>query len=184
MPGRPENTNFLSLSEYLIIARKQIRYFYRHNPSLAARILKDDEAVSLVASANMMADWRFNPEFGASPKTYRNSCAFGYIKKVAQKLANGSHVSIYDLDISGKPIVANKKSKEREPVQHMIEQEELDMVNSCVAKLPPKYAEIVRGHFVQGKTMEELGQEYQISRQRIHQIVAASKQKMKGMVRE
>jgi RNA polymerase sigma factor (sigma-70 family) len=184
MPGRQENTSYLSLAEYLVIARKQIRYFYRHNPSLAARILKDDEAVSLVASANMMADWRFNPEVGATQKTYRNSCAFGYIKKVAQKLANGSHVSIYDLDISGKPLVHNKRSREREPVQQMIEQEEIDIVNKCVARLPPKYGEIVRGHFIHGKTMEELGQEYQISRQRIHQIVTASKEKMKGMIRE
>jgi RNA polymerase sigma factor (sigma-70 family) len=75
----------LSLEEYLKITQKVIIKFCGKG-LLSKKLLRDDDAISFVAEALMMADWKYDPTRGKTRYSYRNQRAIWAIKKYFHKL--------------------------------------------------------------------------------------------------
>lgn len=89
------NEYFLTLDEYLLMAKKSISRFA---PSLAPRLLKNEDFVSEIAYSIMMADWRWdsskdNNKDGKNSRVgYRSKCADWAIKVNIKKLKNKNNL--------------------------------------------------------------------------------------------
>lgn len=83
---------FESLNTYLLLAKKAISKFANSMYSgLSTKMLKDEEAISSVANAIMMADWRWDDNYQNTKNTkktkysYRNQCAIWAIQTYITK---------------------------------------------------------------------------------------------------
>ena len=61
-----------SFDKYIEIAKKVVAVFApRYRPGLSEEILRSEDAISNIATAIMIADWRWNPEYKSADGTVR-----------------------------------------------------------------------------------------------------------------
>ena len=182
--------NFETNEEYLTIAKKIIRTFApRFGAELAEQMLRSDDAISNMATAVMMADWRWNPEYRSKQGTvrtrrsYRNQCCLwamqSYISR--QKYNKQNHMSL-DTMLSGSASEFTLQEiipdfAQCSPEDTIVEKEHLRFVNSTVKKiLGSKYlteqqANFIERHHIDGETLVSIGNDFGISREAVRQSI-------------
>lgn len=169
VPGNP-NAKFSTMEEYIQMARKEVGYFCGGTCSVYRdRISKDEDLISLIVYANMLADWRYDPKVHlCSPGTFRLACAKGTIFKIIKDLYKRSSNKIeMDLD---RDYIDEKDSAENT----IIKKEELGIAIKRVDELPARSAEIIKRHYLDNEPLVKIGDSMGISRQRVHQILEVS----------
>lgn len=182
---------FDSLQDYLLLAKKAISKFANQfYNGLSTKMLKDEDAVSSVANAIMMADWRWDENYQNDKGTkktkysYRNQCALWaiqtYISKDHQKDKKYKN-KVYSLDhiiesndettahnitqddrvLSPEQILINKENKEE--LSKLI-QSLLDL--ECLTTRQKDY---IRLYYFESYTFEKIGQKYGITREAVRQ---------------
>lgn len=181
-----ETKQFDSLSKYILLAKKTISKFGpKFYNGLSAEMLKNEEAVSDVATALMYADWRFdNKRVGKSGQqktlySYRNQCAIWAIQTyVTAKYKNKKHASLdYQNNDDQKFDAMIPDHKQKNPLEALIEKEteknlSEDISNLlCNSGLSDKQRDQIIMYYFEDKTLSEIGKVYGVSREAVRQNI-------------
>lgn len=178
---------FDSLSTYISLAKKTISKFGpKFYNGLSAEMLKNEEAISDVATAIMYADWRFDESrTGKSGQkktlySYRNQCAIWAIKTyISNKYKqNKKHLSLdQDNDHDQKFDSMISDTKQQSPLDIIIEEEYQTNLKSDIEllfsnnALSSKQKEQIEMYYFEDKTLSEIGQVYGVSREAVRQNI-------------
>ena len=178
--------SFDSLSTYISLAKKTISKFGpKFYNGLSAEMLKNEEAISDVATALMYADWRFDddrPGKSGQKKTlysYRNQCAIWAIKTyVTNKYKSRKHLSLdHDNDNDQKLDSMIPDSKQQSPIDSIIESEYHTNLSNDIEQLfnssalSSKQKEQIEMYYFEDKTLSEIGKEFGVSREAVRQNI-------------
>lgn len=177
-----------SLDTYINLAKKTISKFCpKFYNGLSAEMLKNNEAISDVATAIMYADWRFDPTRTGKEgqkKTlysYRNQCAIWAIKTYVTNKYKKNKDSISldriskESDLSMHSTVSDPKSPE--PIDILIEQEETDNLVFNIknllsnSNLSEKQREQIRMYYIEDHTLSYIGKKFGVSREAVRQNI-------------
>lgn len=185
-----ESIEFDSLKNYLTMAKKTISKFANkiYN-GLSQKMLKDEDAVSNVATAMMMADWRWDENYENSKGTkknkysYRNQCALWAIQTYAtknskrpkniQKIYSLNH----DIDLNNPKDMYHftEDCCSLSPDDIVINTENKrvlsDLIDSLLSLdcLSDRQKDYIRLYYFDGYTFEKIGQKYGITREAVRQ---------------
>jgi RNA polymerase sigma factor (sigma-70 family) len=197
---------FDSLNTYLLLAKKAISKFSpKFYNGLCSKMLKDEEAISTVANAIMMADWRWDADYQNEQGTkktkysYRNQCALWaiqtYVTKSYKHKKKLSKKTIYSLDhnteecdISVYELVNNKNAKD--PVENLIENEEnqnlKDNIETLLSSelLSERQKDYIKLYFYESYTFEKIGKKYGITREAVRQGLNKALDIIRSLVNE
>jgi len=177
---------FDSLSTYISLAKKTISKFApKFYNGLSIEMLKNEEAISDVATALMYADWRFDDQrTGKTGKqktlySYRNQCAIWAIKTyVTNKYKKKKNYSIdYDNenDQSMNSMIADESQKS--PLDILIDSENAEILSTgieCLLDnnlLSSKQKQQIRMYYFEEKTLSAIGKEFGVSREAVRQNI-------------
>ena len=178
--------SFDSLSTYISLAKKTISKFGpKFYNGLSAEMLKNEEAISDVATALMYADWRFDddrPGKSGQKKTlysYRNQCAIWAIKTyVTNKYKSRKHLSLdHDNDNDQKLDSMIPDSRQQSPIDSIIESEYHTNLSNDIEQLfnssalSSKQKEQIEMYYFEDKTLSEIGKEFGVSREAVRQNI-------------
>lgn len=189
------NKEFDDLSVYMDLAKKTIAKFGAGiYPSLAAEMLKSEDAIADVATAIMYADWRWDNNrsgFNGQKKTqysYRNQCAIWAIKTyISQKHKKGNVKVSSSLDKNESSYIANIPDKTNNNPALIVQEKEIqenlsitikDILNSSI--INDKQRDQIKQYYYQNKTLSEIGKQYGVTREAIRQNI----QKALGKIKE
>lgn len=186
----PSKIEFSTLDQYLLMARKTISKFsHKFYHGLAAKMLKDEDAISNIAYALMMADWRYDENYRdeqGEQKTkysYRNQCALwamkSYVtkenkktKKNSTKIRSLNHVN------NGKDVYALiDDTKTITPEDQILQIEETEITRNRINTLlhsegiSNKQREYIRLYYLNGYTFQQIGDMYGLTREAIRQSI-------------
>lgn len=186
-----DESKFENTEEYLIIAKKIIRTFApRFRTGLAEEMLRSDDAISNVATAIMMADWRWNPEHKApsgkirSRYCYRNQCGIWAVQGyIARQKSNGER-KIVSLDTLINRFESDTQLHEilpdvtqSSPEDDLIKEEHKNFVINKISDmlttglLTEHQAKFIKMHYLDRKTFVNIGKEHNVSREAVRQTV-------------
>lgn len=196
-----ESQEFLSMEEYLTIAKKVIGYYCKRDRSLVKELISSEDAISFVAESLMMGDWRYKPvykkktigpngpiieEINVTRRGYRNKCAIWAIKKYINK---GKKASLNALSLD---FVIENSSGDTCKLQDLIEDkravviDEKDDVNKNKIKyllnnslLTDNQKQSVTLYFLGGLTLEEVGVKLGMTKQGVQQNLQAALDSMR-----
>jgi RNA polymerase sigma factor (sigma-70 family) len=184
-----KDIEFDSLDTYILLAKKSISKFAnKFYNGLSSKMLKDEDAISSVANAMMMADWRWDENYQNSKGTkktkysYRNQCALWAIQTYVTKNQknNIKFKNVYSLDHSINQedettiscIVQDKRiSPEEEAIEKEEKKELSDLINSLLSVdcLTTRQKEYIRLYYFESYTFEKIGKKYGITREAVRQ---------------
>lgn len=176
---------FDSLDSYISLAKKTISKFApKFYNGLSVEMLKNEEAISDVATALMYADWRFDENrMGKSGQkktlySYRNQCAIWAIKTyVTNKYKKRKDYSMdYDNNETdfGSTIIDNKQQN---PLDIVIDNEDRNNLSSAIdcllnnSLLSVKQKQQIRMYYFEDATLSEIGKRFGVSREAIRQNI-------------
>lgn len=183
------NIEFDTLDNYLLLAKKAISKFGNsiYN-GLSKKMLRDEDAISTVANAIMMADWRWDENYKSENGTkktkysYRNQCAIWAIQSyVSKSYRKPKHLKkCYSLDhqddlenINIHECVEDVNSDPPDSAAMMHEeQESLDSLISSLFSLnylSDRQKDYIRLYYLEGYTFEKIGKQYGITREAVRQ---------------
>jgi RNA polymerase sigma factor (sigma-70 family) len=198
-----EDLEFDSLSNYLMMAKKAISKFANNTyQGLSKKMLNDEDAVSHVANAMMMADWRWDENYenkDGTKKTkysYRNQCALWAIQSYTTKNSKKSKYikNVYSLDntIDGDNPVDiyqfTPNNNQLTPDAILENKEDKDSVNQLIDKLlnsellSERQKEYIRLYYFENYTFEKIGKRYQITREAVRQGLNKAMQLIRSCV--
>jgi len=178
---------FETLEDYLILAKRVIAKlapkFYQ---SLAMEMLKDEDAISDVANAIMVADWKWNPGYRSqtntvrSKRSYRNQRAIWAMKKyISNKRKSKGTMSLsYENKDQDNPVMASgmiEDKKSQDPAIVAENRETIKNSKSLVSQLlateniTEKQKKYIISYYLEGHTLQEVGDKYGVSREAIRQ---------------
>ncbi|NDC71877.1 MAG: sigma-70 family RNA polymerase sigma factor [Sphingobacteriia bacterium] len=186
------NIEFDSLDHYILLAKKAISKFSRQfYQGLSVKMLKDEDAMSSVANAIMMADWRWDENYQNTKGTkktkysYRNQCALWaiqtYVSKNYKKNKKFKKIA-YSLD----HIIENNNdsttiqsftedSKILSPEEYAIEKEEKEQLSNLIEGLlsldclSARQKDYIRLYYFESYTFDKIGKKYGITREAVRQ---------------
>lgn len=183
----PTTIEFDTLSNYILLAKKSISKFANafYN-GLATKMLKDEDAISNVAYAIMMADWRYDENYSnkdGAKKTkysYRNQCALWAIQThVTKSSRNKIKQKVYSLDYSDSEdsmcYGSGVDSKIKSPDSILMNKEKCqdihNLINSLLSLdcLSTKQKDYIRLYYFDEYTFEQIGQKYGLTREAVRQ---------------
>jgi len=148
-------------------------------------MLKDDDAIADVAHNLMLAEWRYDPTKGASRLTHRinyGKYAVLDIYKKRKKESRHKHIPINQTGDSREQegIILTDESYEREK-EYKISAEFVSKVldNRCINKVQREY---LRERYINGKTFQEIADEFSVSRQAVQQSIANALKNLKKVL--
>lgn len=182
---------FDSLNTYITLAKKAISKFANsfYN-GLSVKMLKDEDAISAVANAIMMADWRWDDNYKNDKGTkktkysYRNQCALWAIQTYISKDSKHKkkHKKVYSLDftvddndegtnLSSITSDLSELSPEDLAIQKESKQQLLDLISQLLSLdcISPRQKEYIRLYYFESYTFEKIGQKYGITREAVRQ---------------
>lgn len=179
---------FDDLKTYILLAKKAISKFGpKFYSGLASKMLKDEDAVSSIANAIMMADWRWDENrtgLNGAKKTkysYRNQCALWAIKThVSKEHKFGKKHKVYSLDYiadendAGLHYAAPDKKSEQ-PDDIVVEKENNENLNNTInelltlSALSDRQKDYIRLYYFESYTFEQIGKKYGITREAVRQ---------------
>jgi RNA polymerase sigma factor (sigma-70 family) len=181
---------FDDLNTYLLLAKKSISKFAnKYYAGLATKMLKDEEAISNIANAIMMADWRYdenhiNEEGNKKTKySYRNQCAIWAIQTYVTKTLKKNKKfkgKCYSLDyISEKEENGMhsyvKDCKAQNPEKIYIQKESNNELRGLIDKLmdvdclSEKQKDFIKLYYFENYTFEQIGKQFNITREAVRQ---------------
>lgn len=185
------NVNFDSLDTYLLLAKKSISKFANQfYQGLSSKMLKDEDAVSAVANAIMMADWRWDENYQNKQGTkktkysYRNQCALWAIQTYVTKnhSKNKRFKKVYSLDhVLEKEDDSNnlhnfaQDTRTQSPETLIIEKEQNEELTNLVQGLlsldclSARQKDYIKLYYFESQTFEKIGQKYGITREAVRQ---------------
>jgi RNA polymerase sigma factor (sigma-70 family) len=195
------NIKFENMDFYLDLAKKIISKmaptFFN---GLAKEMLKNEDAVSFVASSIMMGDWRWkNNEDNDTSKTYktlysyRNQCGIWAIKTyVTKKYKQNNNkkkikithsINYSDDDISLESLLPDNSQKN--PIEILIDKEKhsnmsVDIKNLLdMANISDKQKNYIRLYYYENMTLEQVGNNYGVTREAVRQSIKSAIKKIK-----
>ena len=183
---------FDDLNEYILLAKKSIAKFSnKFYHGLSTKMLKDEDAVSSVATAIMMADWRWDEDYKNEKGTkktrysYRNQCALWAIqtyvskdhkknKKFKKKVYSLNHV-LGDDDSSDTAQSFTEDCKALNPEEILINKENKEQLSALIDSLlsldclTSRQKDYIRLYYFESYTFEKIGQKYGITREAVRQ---------------
>ncbi|NBW12994.1 MAG: sigma-70 family RNA polymerase sigma factor [Caulobacteraceae bacterium] len=177
---------FDSLDSYLGLAKKTISKFApKFYNGLASEMLRNNDAISDVATAIMYADWRFNPDrVGKSGQkktlySYRNQCALWAIKTyVTNKYKKKTNNISLDYETDNDIKILNLSLKDHKainPLDTLIEKENKENLTEAIQQLfdnsllSEKQKEQIRLYYFENETLSSIGKKFGVSREAIRQ---------------
>jgi RNA polymerase sigma factor (sigma-70 family) len=179
-----------SLDVYLNLAKKTISKFGpKFYNGLSTEMLKNNDAVSDVATAIMYADWRFDPErAGKEGKkktlySYRNQCAIWAIKTYISNKYKKSHdkqsvVSLnFNIDDSSEISATIKDNRCIDPVDILIQKEESNNLTNYISTilksnmLSDKQKSQLKMYYLENLTLSAIGKQFGVSREAVRQNI-------------
>lgn len=181
---------FETLSTYTMLAKKIISKFSpSFYSSLRQELLSNDEAISEIAEAIMIADWRWDKNrtgHEGKSKTkysYRNQCGLWAIKtyvsnKYKKKNINFSIHNEISSSGESKSFAENIKEKTpSNPYLLLAEKEEKELISKYISDilsseiLSDKQRDQIKEYYFNDKTLLEIGNEYGVTREAIRQNI-------------
>lgn len=195
------NVEFYSLNEYLTLAKKSISAFAnRFYRGLSRQMLKDEDAIAVVANAMMMADWRYDENYknqeqrGTKTRySYRNQCAIWAIQGFVTKnyKNNKKSYKIFSLDhhndeenSTAYTYIADTNAKD--PVD-IVSNDETILNNSKMIEdimsldfLTDKQKNILSMYYQEGKTFAKIAEEYGLTKEAIRLSIQKTIKQIRG----
>lgn len=188
---------FESLDFYINLAKKIIA---KIGPGLSKYMLKDEDAISFVANAIMMGDWRWKQNDENKPYknlySYRNQCGIWAIKTYVTKQYKSNHtnkkikathsLNYQEDDSSLENIIPDNSQKE--PVTIVIDHEDLQDKKEIIKKLfdldivSDKQKEYLRLYYFEDITLEKIGKRFNITREAVRQSIRTALNKIKALI--
>lgn len=182
---------FDSLNTYMTLAKKSISKFSNQfYNGLSSKMLKDEDAISSIANAIMMADWRWDDNYQNDKGTkktkysYRNQCALWAIQTYVSKNYKKNKkfkTTIYSLDYiaekDDESTVHNftEDTKSLPPEEILINKENKEELSSLINKLlqlgclSDKQRDYIQLYYFESYTFEKIGKKYGITREAVRQ---------------
>lgn len=178
-----------SLDSYINLAKKTIvKFGPRFYNGLSAEMLKNNDAVSDVATAIMYADWRFDPNrVGKSGQkktiySYRNQCAIWAIKtyvtnKYKKTLDTSISLNFNDKDSDSFLYSTIPDSRAADPAQILIEKEEATNLSANIDSLlnnpvlSDKQKAQIKMYYLENHTLSYIGKQFGVSREAVRQNI-------------
>lgn len=188
------NIQFDSLSSYITMAKKTIAKFAnRTYNGLSNKMLADEDAISHVANAIMMADWRWDENYQNTQGTkktkysYRNQCAIWAIQtyvtkhhnqsKSKKKISNQIYSLNHDSDNFDNGDIYHRieDANMSKPEDILIDKENKSILENLIKELlsfdclTDRQKEYIRLYYLEGFTFAKIGQMYGITREAVRQ---------------
>lgn len=199
-----EKINFDSLEIYLTLAKKAISKFGpKFYSGLSAKMLKDEDAISNVANAIMMADWRWDENYESENGTkktrysYRNQCALWamqtYVSKNYKHKQKNNKRKIYSLDHNDEDSTSVHElvsSCSKCPLDVIIEEEDTDILKSNIDLLinsnilTDRQKDYIKLYYYESYTFEKIGKKYGITREAVRQGLSKALDIIRGIINE
>lgn len=181
---------FDSLKNYMTMAKKTISKFANKiYAGLAQKMLKDEDAISAVANAIMMADWRWDENYENEKGTkknkysYRNQCALWaiqtYASKKSKKPKNVNKVyslnHAIDSDDSFDIYHLTEDTESSSPEDILLESENKQVLSDLIENLlsldclTDRQKDYIRLYYFEDYTFEKIGKKYNITREAVRQ---------------
>lgn len=186
---------FDGLGTYITLAKKTISKFApKFYNGLSTEMLKNEEAISDVATALMYADWRFdeNREGKSGQRktlySYRNQCAIWAIKTyITNKYKKQKNYSLdeHDEDIKYNNFISDKT--QRQPIDLLIEEEEKNILESDIesilnsATITDKQKKQIRMYYFEDRTLSYIGKKFGVSREAVRQNIKRGLESIKNL---
>jgi RNA polymerase sigma factor (sigma-70 family) len=177
-----------SLDTYINLAKKTISKFCpKFYNGLSTEMLKNNDAISDVATAIMYADWRFDPDRkgkNGQQKTlysYRNQCAIWAIKTyVTNKYKKNNDTMSLDFNTKDSDSSFHSSmpdTRVEEPVEILIKNEQETNLNMLINNLllnnnlSDKQREQIKLYYLEDHTLSQIGKKFGVSREAIRQNI-------------
>jgi len=193
-----DDDNFTTLDDYLELARKTIgRFAPKYRATLGREMLRNDDTVSYVATAIMVADWLWNKDYRSKTNTvrsqyaYRNQHAIWAIQRYITRQAESTYIESLDMpNKNDEPMyetVIDKRSdnpaitaSNTNLLQHLYSTldhavEDGDMTRADVDMLVSYYSE--------QETLRSLAQKYHMSHEGVRQSVQKNLKKAQKILK-
>lgn len=185
-----DQIKFDSLEQYLLLAKKAISKFANSFfAGLTKKMLNDEDAISSVANAIMMADWRWDDNYTNKKGTkktkysYRNQCALWAIQTYVSKMykkpkkINKIYSIDYDMDdLEGLSVhECLEDSKYKTPDDTISEIEQKDNLSELVSNmlsldcLSDRQKDYIKLYYFEDYTFDKIGKKYGITREAVRQ---------------
>jgi RNA polymerase sigma factor (sigma-70 family) len=197
-----KNINFEPMSFYIDLAQKIIsKMGHTFFNGLSKEMLKNEDAISFVASSIMMGDWRWKngKDSGEKDKnyktlySYRNQCGIWamktYITKQYKKRnntkskINNYSINYSDEDINVESMIADKNQKE--PLDILSKEEEKASVSKDIkllldlSPISKKQRDYINMYYYENMTLEQIGKQNGVTREAIRQSIKSALLKIK-----
>lgn len=182
---------FDSLNTYMILAKKSISKFSNQfYNGLSSKMLKDEDAISSIANAIMMADWRWDENYQNDKGTkktkysYRNQCALWAIQTYVSKNYKKNKkfkTNIYSLDYMVEKDDEStfhsftEDTKSISPEDILIDKENKEILSSLIHDLlsleclSSRQKDYIKLYYLENYTFEKIGKKYGITREAVRQ---------------
>jgi len=203
-----KNIKFESLDFYINLAKKIIsKMAPTFFSGLSKEMLKNEDAISFVANAIMMGDWRWkkdtikdNSNEEKQYKTlysYRNQCGIWAMQTYVTKRykQNNSSKKIKekysinytdDNDVSLESVIADHS--QIEPVDKIIEEEKNNNIKSLIEQLfntdilSDKQKDQVKMYYYDNMTLEQIGRVQGVTREAVRQSIKTAISKIRTLI--
>ena len=142
-------------------------------------LLYDDECVGYVAGKLLEADWKYDPEKGASQTTWRILCGrwaiYNWIRQRKQQVKKAP-VSLNSVSPSGNSEVWETLADER----NLSESREEINIEQPMLRLSTIQREYILKHFREGISMSDIAKEKGITRQAVSISIKGAVEKLKS----
>lgn len=192
---------FDDLKTYLLLAKKAVSKFSpRFYKGLAAKILKDEDAIAAIANAIMMADWRWDENYvgktGAKKTrySYRNQCALWAIQTyISKDHKHSKKKKVYSLDFASEDNdnsfmhSAAADHRSLSPEEIAINKEESNNLTDLITQLlesknlTDRQKDYIRLYYFESYTFEKIGQKYGITREAVRQGLNKALDTIRGL---
>lgn len=182
--------SFDSLDSYLLLAKKAISKFANSfYGGLSKKMLNDEDAISSIATAIMMADWRWDENYTNKKGTkktkysYRNQCALWaiqtYVSKMYKKPKKIKRVYSIDYDLENNEGLSIHEcledTKLSTPIDSLSDREEKQNLSNLIDSmfeidcLSDRQKDYIRLYYFEDQTFEKIGKKYGITREAVRQ---------------
>lgn len=183
------SVEFDTLTAYITLAKKSVSKFANQFYSgLSIQMLKDEDALSSIANAIMMADWRWDENYSNTKGTkkskysYRNQCAIWAIQTYVTKYAKNKqkdntlsldHIIDKDNSVTSGVLMADQKTIS--PLDILIKKESSDHLRKNIDNilsidfLSERQKDYIKLYYLEGLTFDKIGKKYNITREAVRQ---------------
>ena len=195
-----KEVKFESLEFYVTLAKKIIaKMGGRLNSGMSKSMLKNEDAISFVANAIMMGDWRWKENTDINKQTqykslysYRNQCGIWAIKTYITKSYKNKNkdysLNHCSIDDGGELESIIQDHSQAEPVDILISNEDRDTKSYLIKEiltselLSEKQKEYIKLYFFENLTLEKIGKKFGVTREAVRQSIKVSIKKIKNLI--